>query len=168
MRKFAMLGLAMLLTVSYLAAQTKPAAGGNMVNVMWKCGKPNPVNMIPVPGSTTHAFGVQQVACTATTGEIGGVKEKEGTAVEVLEANGDSSKGHGAFVETLTNGDKINYTYTFTGTGKNNMMVSGNNAWQITGGTGKFKGITGKGTCTGKGNPDGSADFTCTGTYAMK
>ena len=46
-------------------------------------------------------------------------------------------------------------------------MQSGSNKWQATGGTGKFKGINGSGTCTGTGNADGSTTWTCTGTYSL-
>ena len=47
------------------------------------------------------------------------------------------------------------------------MLESGSNKWTVTGGTGQFKGMKGSGTCKGKGNPDGSADFTCTGAYTL-
>jgi hypothetical protein len=95
------------------------------------------------------------------------VKEKEGTATEFAEAKGDASTGHGIFVETLANGDKAFVSYTFTGTSKNNQMVSGTNKWTITGGTGVLKGAKGSGTCTAKGNPDGTANFECAGTYTL-
>lgn len=80
---------------------------------------------------------------------------------------GDTSRGHGIFVNILANGDKAYVRYTFTGTSKNNMIVSGSNKWTIVGGTGMFKGAKGSGTCTAKGNPDGSADFECIGTYTL-
>jgi hypothetical protein len=45
--------------------------------------------------------------------------------------------------------------------------VSGTNKYQVTGGTGKMKGIKGSGTCTLKGNADSSVDYDCTGTHTM-
>ena len=72
MRRSMLLPIAMmLLAVSSLAAQTKPAGGGSVLNTTWKCAAPNPVNMIPVTDMTGHAYGVEQVACTATKGEVG-------------------------------------------------------------------------------------------------
>ena len=67
----------------------------------------------------------------------------------------------------MANGDKIYFTYQPTGTSKNGVMQSGSNKWQATGGTGKFKGIKGNGACSGKGNADGSTNWTCTGTYSL-
>ena len=63
--------------------------------------------------------------------------------------------------------NKIVYSYEFTGTSKNKMLDSGSNKFTVTSGTGQFKGMKGSGTCNAKGNPDGSAEFTCTGTYTL-
>lgn len=145
------------------------AAAQSPLKVTWSCTAPSPANQLPVPDQANHAYVIEQVHCTASTGsEIGGIKQKEGTGVEFVEVTGNSAKGHGTFVETLVNGDKITYTYTLTGVMANNMMQSGSNSWTATSGTGKFKGITAKGTCTAKGKPDGSADFVCSGTYTLK
>jgi hypothetical protein len=70
-------------------------------------------------------------------------------------------------METLENGDTITYNYTLAGTMANKMMQTGTNAWTMGSATGKMKGITGSGTCAAKGNPDGSANFECKGTYTM-
>ena len=92
-----------------------------------------------------------------------GLKQTEGVPTEFVEATGASSKGHGIFVETMSTGDKIVYSYDFTGTSKNKVMDTGSNKFTVTSGTGRFKGMTGGGTCKAKGNPDGSAEFTCSG-----
>lgn len=39
--------------------------------------------------------------------------------------------------------------------------------WKYTGGTGKLKGITGKGTYKGKGNADGSTTWEVEGDYSL-
>ena len=142
-------------------------AAATKLDTQWKCSAPNPVNMIPVGDAPDHAYVIDQVKCVASKGEIAGVKEKDGMGTEFAEATGNNSKGHGIFVETLANGDKITYTYTFTGVSKDNKMVSGTNSFKQSNGTGKFKGMTGSGTCKAKGNPDGSSTFDCTGTYVM-
>jgi len=143
-------------------------AGTGKVDTQWKCGVPGPVHALPVGDVPDHAYMIQQIKCSAAKGEIAGVKEKDGAATEFAEGSGNNGKGHGIFIATTASGDKVNYTYTFTGVSKDNKLVSGSNKWTITGGTGKLKGITGSGTCTGKGAADGTAVFDCTGTYTMK
>jgi hypothetical protein len=137
------------------------------VNNGWACGKPAMGHSIEIGDQPNHAYTIAQVKCTSTKGEIAGVREKEGTGTEFHEVTGNHSSGHGVFVETMANGDKIYFTYQPTGTSKNGLMQSGSNKWQATGGTGKFKGIKGNGTCSGTGNADGSTNWTCTGTYSL-
>jgi len=152
------------LAVSTTAAQT-PASG--KIASSWKCTVPNLGNALPVGDEPNHMYVVEQVKCTATKGDIAGVPEKEGTATEFVEVTGDTSTGHGVFVETLANGDKAFVSYTFKGTSKNKVMVSGTNKWTFAGGTGMLKGAKGGGTCTAKGNPDGGLTFECSGTYTL-
>lgn len=163
MRKVSLITGVLVLALGSAASAQKP------LKVNWSCTPPNPAQQIAVPDQANHAYVIEQVHCTASTGsEIGGIKQKDGTGVEFVEPNGANAKGHGIFVETLANGDKITYSYTLTGMMANGMMQSGSNAWTATSGTGKMKGITAKGTCTAKGKPDGSADFVCSGTYTLK
>jgi hypothetical protein len=150
--------------VGALGAQT---ASADKVDVQWKCAAPDPVHALPVGAAADHLFVIQQIKCTATRGEIAGVKNKNGAGTEFAEATGSNSKGQGIFVETLANGDTITYAYTFTGLSKDKMLESGRNEWKATSGTGKFKGITASGTCTAKGASDGSAVFDCMGTYTL-
>jgi hypothetical protein len=164
MRRLLSVLAATCLAGSTTLAQT-PASGKTASS--WKCSAPNPVNAVPVGDEPNHMYVVEQMKCTATKGEIAGVQEKEGTGTEFAEVTGDTSKGHGVFVETLANGDKAFVSYTFTGTSKNNKMVSGSNKWTFTGGTGMLKGAKGGGTCKAKGDPDGSATFECSGTYTL-
>ena len=155
MRRTPLLAVALCMAGSLASAQA--------VNVTWKCVAQGTPAAMPVGDAAGHAYMIDQQHCTAIKGSIGGVKEKEGVATEFADAVGDNAKGHGFYVETLSNGDKIHYTYNFTGVSKDNTPVSGSNTWTVVGGTGKFKGATGSGTCKGKGNPDGSATYDCTG-----
>lgn len=141
-------------------------AQGKIANE-WKCPKSAMRHSIEVGDQPNHAYSISQSKCTGTKGEIAGVKEKEGTGTDFGEVKGNTSSGHGVYVETMANGDKINYTYTGSSTMKNGQMQSGSNQWQATNGTGKFKGIKARGTCKGTGNPDGSATWTCGGTYSL-
>jgi hypothetical protein len=162
MRKCVLMVVAVLAVASVSFAQSS-----GKISTVWKCAAPNPMNALPAGDAPDHIFAVEQTKCTATGGEIAGVKQKEGMATEVLDATATTAKGHGIFLETLDNGDKITYSYEFSGTSKNKVMEAGSNKWTVMNGTGKFKGIKGSGTCKGKGNPDGSAEYTCTGTYTL-
>lgn len=157
------LALGVAISAGLLHAQT---AVTGKVSTQWNCAAPNPMHAVPVGDSADHAYIVQQSKCTAAKGEIAGVKDKDGVATEFAEGMGANVKGHGIFVATAASGDKIVYSYTFTGATKDKMNT-GSNKWTMTSGTGKFKGITGSGTCTGKGPEGGSAIYDCVGTYTL-
>ena len=133
----------------------------------WACSKPAMMHSIEVGDQPNHAYVIDQIKCTSTKGEIAGVREKEGTGTEFADITGDKSSGHGIFVETLANGDKLTVAYQFTGSLKNGQMLTGSNKWSVTSATGKFKGIKYSGTCTAKGNADGTSTFSCNGTYSL-
>ena len=148
------------LTIPLAGAQAQTA-----LKAAWKCSVVEPAASVPVTGQADHAYSVYQVKCTASSGEIMGVNERTGTATEFAEVKGNSSKGHGIFVETLENGDTVTYDYTFTSTMNGKVATAASNSWKMVSGTGKAKGIKGTGMCKGKGNPDASLDLTCTGSY---
>jgi len=141
-------------------------AQGNVASA-WTCGKAAMVNSIEVGDQPNHAYVIDQVKCTATMGKIADAGEKEGTATEFAEVAGNHSTGHGIFIETLANGDKIHYSYSNSATTKDGQFVSGSNKWRLTGGTGKFKGIKGSGGCVGKPAAEGSSAWSCKGTYSL-
>jgi hypothetical protein len=145
--------------VAVTPAQTKETSAG-------KCAKPEVMQAVPAGDKDGHAFMVQSGKC-ATTSTVEGVKSKEGAFAEHDEATATHSKGGGIYVETFDNGDKITYSYTSMGTTKDNMLVTGSNAYTVLSGTGKFKGMKGSGTCTTKGTPDGGLEYSCKGTYTM-
>ena len=159
MRKGMMLVCLLFVSVTLFAADNKIASE-------WKCGKPEGANPLAIGDQPNHTYATYQFKCTATKGEIAGVKEKEGSGTEFAEVTGDKLSGHGVFVESLAGGDKMYVSYQVTATLKNGQLQSGSNKWQITGGTGKLKGSKGGGTCTGKPNSDGTTTFTCTGTQS--
>lgn len=155
-----------LIVVLVCLCATLAVAQGKVENG-WACGKPTMANSIDVGDKPGHAYAIEQVKCTSTKGEIEGVKEQEGMGTEFAEVTGNSTKGHAVWVETMANGDKIYATYQPTITLKDGMMQSGSDKWQFTGGTGKFKGLKGSGTCKGTGSADGSSTWTCSGTYTL-
>lgn len=159
MRKLA-LGLCLVfLSASLAMAQGKSAT-------QWNCAKPAIAHNIEAGDQANQVFSISQVKCTAASGEIAGVKQKEGVGTEFHQIQGASDRFHGIFVETLANGDKITYKYEGTATIKANQLEGGSNKWSATGGTGSFKGIKAAGTCKGVGKPDGTSVFDCSGDYS--
>ena len=163
-----MRGLLLVVAVVCLCASLAVAQGktGKTSNG-WTCPKPADAHSIEIGDKPDHAFSIDQITCTSTKGEIAGVREKEGTGTEFSEVTGNSMKGHGVFVETMANGDKLHFVYQFTATTKDGKMESGSNKYQATSGAGKFKGIKSSGTCTGTAAADGSVNWSCTGTYSV-
>ncbi|HEY1272046.1 MAG TPA: hypothetical protein VGF08_08680 [Terriglobales bacterium] len=158
MKRFCLILICLCGLVNIVSAQGK-------TNVQWKCEKPATQHAINIGDKPGHAYAIDQINCAAVKGEIAGVKIKSGTGTEFLEVTGDKATGHGEFVENMENGDQNHYKYDFTGTSKDGAFESGSNKWWMTEGGGKMKGGKASGTCTAKGNPDGSTSFDCMGTY---
>jgi hypothetical protein len=145
--------------VAMTPAQTKLTSSG-------KCGKPEVQQNIAAGDQMGHLFTLAYGKC-ATKGEVGGAASKEGVFSEHGEVSEDHSKVSGVYVETFDSGDKIFYTYQATGIMKDSAFQAGENKYQITGGTGKMKGIKGSGTCKTTGTADGGLEYTCTGEYTI-
>ena len=113
-------------------------------------------------------MGVSKATCTwSTPMEIAGAKTKEGSSVSFDEMTGSKVSSHGTHVSTMDSGDKIMVKFQGGGTVKDGKMLGDSGTWSYAGGTGKLKGIKGKGTYTGKPNPDGSMNYEITGDYTL-
>jgi hypothetical protein len=163
MRKLWLIGASVLLLSLVSMAQEKSAS-------QWTCGKASDAHSIDVGDGANHSYAVSKTTCTATSGEVGGLKEKEGIGTQFNEGMGNTTSWHGVFVVTAENGDKIYYHYSNSGKSvvKDGQFVSGGNKWMMAGGTGKFAGLKGEGTCAGKGDGAGGATWDCSGTYTIK
>ena len=145
--------------VAMTPAQTKFTSSG-------KCGKPDVEQNVPAGDHEGHVFSIASGKCV-TKGEVGGVASKEGAFAEHREITGNHFRGGGVYVETFASGDKIFYNYQPTGTLKDGAFQAGENKYQITGGTGKMKGIKGSGACKTTGTEGGGLDYACTGEYTL-
>ena len=158
----------LLIVVPMFVMSVVAAQAQTPLKVTWKCNAVQPVPAgVPVPGQADRTYTVYQVKCTTDAGEIAGLKQKEGTATEFLDAKPTGGMGHGVFLETLENGDTIAYKYQVSTTTKDKLIQSVSDTWTIASGTGKVKGIKGSGTCKGKGAADGTVTFDCTGDYTL-
>jgi hypothetical protein len=145
--------------VAITPAQTKNSMSGT-------CAKPDVQQSVPAGDHEGHMFTLGQGKCAAK-GEIGGVASKEGMFSEHGDTTGNRGKAWGVYVETFESGDKVFYTYQTTGTMKDGALVTGGNKYQITGGTGKMKGIKGTGGCKLTGSADGGLTYACNGQYTF-
>jgi len=157
----------LLCTCVLLAVAAVPASAQTKNTFSGKCGKADMVQSVPAGDKDGHVFMIQQGKCTTEKGEVGGAKSKDGVFSEHDEAMGTHSKAWGLYVETYDSGDKIFYSYQGTATTKDGALVTGANKWELTGGTGKMKGIKGMGSCKLTGTEGGGLDYTCTGEYTL-
>jgi hypothetical protein len=134
---------------------TIPASAQTKQSGTALCAKPDQIHVIPVGDSPDHSLSVAQLKCSWTKPlEMAGAKSKDGVNTETSEFTGNTSRTHGFHVATTDSGDKYFVRYHGTGTSKDGALVSSKGTWEYTGGTGKLKGLTGKGTysCTPSGD----------------
>jgi hypothetical protein len=153
--------LAFLVLTSAATAQTKTSGTID-------CKQASDTKPIEVGDVNGHMMGVGKATCTwSKPMEIAGAKTKEGSSVSFDDMMGAKYTGRGVHVSTMDSGDKILVKFQGGGTLKDNKLVSDTGTWSYTGGTGKMKGIKGKGTYKGKTNPDGSMTYDIEGDYTL-
>jgi hypothetical protein len=136
---FAVAGLACLWAAA-AAAQNK-TAGSNV------CSKPDPMHVLPAGDRPDHSLGVEQTKCTwPKPFEVGTDKAKESAATESMEMMGNKMHVHGMHVVTMESGDKVFIAYQGSGTTKDGKVVEAKGTWSFAGGTGRHKGLKGKGS----------------------
>ena len=157
-RFVSLLFLGLLVAVG-LSAQTK-------VSGTCTC-KSDPGAPVALTDKANHSFAVGKAQCTWTNFEIGGVAAKDGTSTDLDEISGDTMSYRGYHVGTMTNGDTWTAKYQGSGKLKDGKPLSGQGTWSFTTGTGKLKGIKGKGTYKGKVNADGTMAYKVEGEYQL-
>jgi len=125
------------------------------------CSKADPDYTVQVGDPGSHSFGLGQLKCHATKPvEIGGDKGKEALVTSATETSGNKSHQHGIYVLSLEGGDKVSLPFQGTTTLKDGKPASANGTWSFAVGTGKLKGIKGKGTWHCSPSGDG---WSCSG-----
>jgi hypothetical protein len=122
-----------------------------------QCNKPDPQNSIEVGDKPGHLYVIGKQSCTWTKSmEVAGTTDKSYDSTIFSEVTATKSRDHGYVVDTYANGDKGFVRWQGSATLKEGKAVSQEGTWSFEGGTGKLKGIKGKGTykCTPAG--DGS------------
>jgi hypothetical protein len=142
-----------------LSAQTK-------VSGTCTC-KGDPASPVALTDKPNHSFAVGKGQCTWTKFVVAGLQPKDGIATDLDEISGDTTTLRGYHVATMTNGDTWVAKYQGSGKSKDGKPVSGEGTWNFTSGTGKLKGLKGKGTYKGTANADGSATYQVNGVYSL-
>lgn len=130
------------------------------------CGKADPVHSIEVGDAPGHALSLVKVQCTWSKGiEMAGSTGKDGYSVASSEAHSAKTTETGIHVGTMANGDKFYVRFHGTGTVAKDHSGTASGSWNFTGGTGKLKGLTGRGTYKSKTAADGTGTSDIEGEY---
>lgn len=163
MIKLRILGLAALGLALAAAAGAQTKVSGTV-----NCTKPDVVASADIGDMAGHSMSLQKSSCTWTTPmDLNGDHTKQDELVMFSEAWATKAVNTGDVVGTLDNGDKFYVNIHESATIKNGQPAPAHGTWTMTGGTGKIKGIKGKGTYVTTFNADGTATATVEGEYTM-
>lgn len=161
--RLVLLGFALLASAAVAGAQTK--LSGTVT-----CAKPDPQNALPVGDRDGHAFVVMKQKCTWTKPvELAGQQAKTGEDTVFSEIDGGKGRDSGFDVTTMSGGDT--FVVHFSGSSvadKNGKLQTQTGSWSFVRGSGKLKGLTGKGTYKGTGNAEGGSTVEIEGEYQIE
>jgi len=160
MKRAALVFLVVLALAASAAAQNKISATG-------QCGKAEKDFKIDVGDRPGHGFMIAQGKCTWTKGEIAGIQVKEEVWTGSSELSGNTGRARWANLLTMANGEKVYCRGDGAVTLKDGAPQAEEGKWTFTGGTGKFKGIKGKGTYKCKFAADTTAACENEGEYEL-
>jgi len=159
--RFVSLFLLGVLVAVGLSAQTKTSGSATCKA---DPAAPPPVAITDKPN---HSFAIGKGQCTWTNFVVAGLQYKDGTSISQSEITGDTSSFNGYHVATMTNGDTTVAKFQGSSKLKDGKPVSDEGTWSFTSGTGKLKGIKGKGTFKGTANADGSLTYQVDCEYSL-
>jgi hypothetical protein len=152
-----------------LAAFAGSALAQNRVSGTLKCdGKPDTQQSVEVGDQPGHTLVLEKGgSCTwSVPTEIAGLKSTASTGADTVDVIGEKFQARGYNVTTMENGDKAYARIQYTGNVREG-AVTYEGTWSYTGGTGKLKGLKGKGTFKGSGRLDGAQETHLEGEYSL-
>jgi hypothetical protein len=150
------------------AAIAAVATAQTKISGTLSCAKADPMNSIETGDGAGTVMNLVKVQCKWTKGfEMAGLAAKDGYSVAASEMSAGKTKDHGIHVGTMANGDKYYVHFQSTGTVKPDHSGTSSGTWTFEGGTGKLKGLTGKGTYKGTNNADGTGGAEVEGEYSV-
>jgi len=160
MKRAALVFLVVLALAASAAAQDKFSG-------TWQCGKAEKEFKIEVGDRPGHAFGIVQGKCAVTKAEIAGIQVKEEVWTSFGELSGNTVRARGASFLNMANGDKVYSRGEGTMAFKDGAPQTEEGKWTFNSGTGKFKGLKGKGTYKCQFAADGTATCELEGEYEL-
>jgi hypothetical protein len=146
----------LLLPLTGMACLWSGVAAADHFTAMCECGKPDPQQSLPAGDGKDHNLGVEAAKCTWSKPlDIGGDKVKDSVATDMFEATGGKFQFHGVHELTMQSGDKVALPYQGSGMSKDNHEAASKGTFTFANGTGKLKGIKGKGTFSCKSAGEG-------------
>jgi hypothetical protein len=162
--KYKSLGLTVLLSAFAGSALAQTQVSGTL-----KCGdKAGTEYTVEVGDHPGHVLRLSKSPCTWTAPlEIAGLKSTAYSGAAAAEIDGPKAQARGYAVITMDNGDKAYAHYQDTGTvTEGGKTITFEGTWSFTGGSGKLKGLKGKGTYKGSFT-DGAATDQIEGEYTL-
>lgn len=157
-----------LLCLAVLAGFAGSAIAQTPVSGALKCPKADPSYTVEVGDQAGHVLILEKGPCTWSTQlEIAGLKSTAYSGADTVDVFGPKGQARGYSVATMDNGDKVFIRYQGTGTVSKDGNLAGQGTWSFTGGTGKLKGLKGKGTYKNSATPDGNAEAQLEGDYSL-
>jgi hypothetical protein len=144
---------------SVLAAQTKVSGTATC--------KPDPVTAVPRSDNPNRSVAVGRAECTWTGFTLAGVATKSGVSTDFDEMTADGVSFHGYHVAAMANGDSTVAKYEGKAKMKDGKPIGSEGTWAYEGGTGKLKGIQGKGSFKATPNADGTVTYQVDGEYKL-
>ncbi|MBZ5627391.1 MAG: hypothetical protein LAO06_00830 [Acidobacteriia bacterium] len=151
--------------VCYVLLLTVTAAAQKITEQI-ECGKPDQQHAIPVDDAPGHVYSISHTRCTyPKPANIGAAKKVAGEDVIFSETSGSRVRWYGVYSEAMSNGDKLYYRHKGAGVLQDGAFTSGEDAWEVSGGTGSYKGYKGNGICKLQPQADGTFLNKCRGEY---
>jgi hypothetical protein len=134
-----------------------------------KCGKADASQPpIEVADQAGHVLMAMKMSCTYSKAlEIAELKATTQSVAELTEMTGAKFQDRGYAVMTMENGDKAYARTQDTGVMKEGGAFTDEGTWTFTGGTGKLKGLKGKGTYRSSGGTDTGEEIQIEGEYSL-
>lgn len=151
-----------------LAVIAGPAFAQTHISATLKCGKADASQPVEVGDQPGHVLMVMKMSCTySKPTEIAGLKAATHNATEFTEMTGAKFQDRGFGVSTMENGDKAYAHAQDMGIMNEAGKFTDEGTWTFTGGTGKLKGLKGKGSYKSSGSTDGGEEIQIEGEYSL-
>jgi hypothetical protein len=151
------------------AAFASSALAQTQISGTAKCGKPDASQSIEAGDHAGHMLLIEKVSsCTwSVPTEMAGLKSTGFVYAESVDITATKFQTHGYAVITMENGDKAYVRYQGIGSmTKEGTPASSEGTWSYSGGTGKLKGLKGRGAFKTSGTLD-AGEAKLEGTYSL-